>query len=277
MKKEKRKKTFFAFLDPNEPPIEYSIHKNLFVSLKIVSSVDRRLNCRENSTWIFTTRGLAGVSQDELIYLFADEQIDDEQTFISDLLIHIHQIYLDATKGSFVRHLCLSFASVNSSKFLSNENAAGFLYVSDSNVTNEFFPEAPFLFGLVVQRDELPTAQCFPIRLLLRLGFEYQSKTTQMKKSKTNFHLVYPWPLFSVFRRPTMFNDTQQTIMSLLCVRNSKRNEQNRFERFTKSFCSKFDRLTNEKLKFISIYFSSVDLNDSRKENALFFLGLSIV
>lgn len=32
------------------------------------------------------------------------------------------------------------------------------------------------------------------------------------------FDLAYPWPLVNILNRNSMFTDTQQTIMSLLCV-----------------------------------------------------------
>jgi len=132
------------------------------------------LNRNGNSCWIFSTRGLCTVAQDELIFIF-DENINCAKDILSDLLTHIHQIYIDATKGSFVRHLSLSL-SPNSSSFLGSSNTAGFLYLSDPTSSYNLFPESPYLFGILIHRSELPTAQCFPMRLLLRLGYEYQSK-----------------------------------------------------------------------------------------------------
>lgn len=136
--------------------------------------------------WIFSTRGLCTVAQDELIFIF-NENLPNPNEIISALLIHIHQIYLDATKGkttidisirineissgSFVRHFGISLTS----SFLNSSNTAGFLYVSDLTSVNEFYPDAPYLFGILIDHLELPTAQCFPMRLLLRLGYEYQS------------------------------------------------------------------------------------------------------
>ncbi|CAF3840332.1 unnamed protein product [Rotaria magnacalcarata] len=186
--------------DPGEPPIEFRIHSNLTVISKIVDDFDCFLTRNGGHCWIFSTRGLCTVAQDELIFIF-NENINSANDIITDLLIHIHQIYIDATKGSFVRHLGLSLLS-NSSTLLGSSTAMGFLYVSDPTSQYNLFPEAPYVFGILIHRLELPTAQCFPMRLLLRLGYEYQS---------------YPWPLFSVCDRNSMFSDTQHTIMSLLC------------------------------------------------------------
>lgn len=105
-------------IDPNEPPIEFRIHSNLIVLSKIIENCKKRrererkvlldcfaidlvdrstLNVNERC-WIFSTRGLCTVAQDELIFIF-NENVHNSDEIISDLLIHIHQIYLDATKG----------------------------------------------------------------------------------------------------------------------------------------------------------------------------------
>jgi len=72
--------------------------------------------------------------------------------------------------------LGLSISS-NSSTFLGSLEAAGFIYISDPTASYNLFPDAPYLYGILIHRLELPTAQCFPMRLLLRLGYEYQSKS----------------------------------------------------------------------------------------------------
>jgi MAD (mothers against decapentaplegic) interacting protein len=104
--------------------------------------------------------------------------------------------------------------------------STGFLYVSDPTSTYDLFPDAPYLFGVLIHQVEFPTAQCFPIRLLLRLGYEYQSKEIVLSLCKREkwFLLGYPWPLFSIVNRDAMFNDTQHTIMSLLCVNIRRKN-----------------------------------------------------
>ena len=160
---------------------------------KLINLADDSVDHDGNAAWMFSTRGLCTVAQDELVFIFREEEMQSANEIISDLLTHIHQIYLDATKGkqntstrmlrslsrsfpgSFIRHLSLSLRS-GASSFLTSSKAVGFLHISDSNPSNEFFPESPYLFGLLIHREELPTAQCFPMRLLLRLGYEYQSK-----------------------------------------------------------------------------------------------------
>ncbi len=100
--------------------MEFRIHSNLIVISKIIDNCKRRarekirfifdkylffislVDCYSNrnggNCWVFSTRGLCTVAQDELIFIF-DENLNNANEIISDLLIHIHQIYLDATKG----------------------------------------------------------------------------------------------------------------------------------------------------------------------------------
>ncbi|GLD56788.1 zinc finger FYVE domain-containing protein 16-like isoform X2 [Lates japonicus] len=62
-------------------------------------------------------------------------------------------------------------------------------------------PPQPFLFGLLIQKLEVPWAKVFPLRLLLRLGAEYS---------------VYPTTLTSVRFRDSVYRETGHTIMNLL-------------------------------------------------------------
>lgn len=165
----------------------FSIKYLLWISL-----VDCYLTRNTKRCWIFSTRGLCTVAQDELIFIF-DDNLNNANELISDILNHIHQIYEDATRGSFVRHLGLSLSS-KSSTFLTSSTTAGFLYFADSSVSYSLFPDAPYLFGILIDRLELPTAQCFPLRLLLRLGYEYQSR-------KINILLLF---VIQVFLRLSM-------------------------------------------------------------------------
>lgn len=61
------------------------------------------------------------------------------------------------------------------STFLGSKDHAGMLFFSPScqPLDGLTLPSQPFLFGLLVQKLEVPWAKVFPIRLLLRLGAEY--------------------------------------------------------------------------------------------------------
>ena len=107
--------------------------------------------------------------------------------------------------GSFVRHLGLSFTS----SVASASNAAGFLYFTDNSSTHELFPEAPILFGILVHREELPTAQCFPIRLLLRLGYEFQSTSNWHLPCSDSTSLSLRLPVATIQYAST-WNDVQR-------------------------------------------------------------------
>lgn len=61
------------------------------------------------------------------------------------------------------------------STFLGSKDHAGMLFFSPScqPLDGLTLPSQPFLFGLLIQKLEVPWAKVFPLRLLLRLGLEY--------------------------------------------------------------------------------------------------------
>lgn len=75
--------------------------------------------------------------------------------------------------GKVVKHLSLSLFG---SRFLGSEDHAGFLYVRSTfqSLQGLPLPNQPFVFGLLVHRDEVAWAKAFPLRLMLRLGAEYR-------------------------------------------------------------------------------------------------------
>lgn len=50
--------------------------------------------------WNITSKGLACVGQDEVIFLI--ETLPDETQIPKDVLIHINQIYMESMKGTFL-------------------------------------------------------------------------------------------------------------------------------------------------------------------------------
>lgn len=64
------------------------------------------------------------------------------------------------------------------SSFLSSKDHAGMLFFSPScqPLDGLSLPPQPFLFGLLIQKLEVPWAKVFPLRLLLRLGVEHGGK-----------------------------------------------------------------------------------------------------
>uniref|UniRef100_A0A671TQM0 Zinc finger, FYVE domain containing 16 n=1 Tax=Sparus aurata TaxID=8175 RepID=A0A671TQM0_SPAAU len=89
------------------------------------------------------------------------------------------------------------------SSFLGSKDHAGMLFFSPTcqPLDGLTLPPQPFLFGLLIQKLEVPWAKVFPLRLLLRLGAEYS---------------VYPTPLTSLRFRESVYRETGHTIMNLL-------------------------------------------------------------
>ena len=69
--------------------------------------------------------------------------------------------------------------------FLGSREHGGFLFLRPTFqcLNTLSLPEAPYLFGLLLQKWELPWAKVFPIRLLLRLGAEYRCKSIHQSRS----------------------------------------------------------------------------------------------
>ncbi|KAJ9579080.1 hypothetical protein L9F63_024811, partial [Diploptera punctata] len=75
-----------------EQPAVFTINRNLFVHVKIIS-----LDCCVNRTcWCFSTSGMNCVGQDELVVIL--ECLPDEPTIPKDIFKHINNIYQDASR-----------------------------------------------------------------------------------------------------------------------------------------------------------------------------------
>lgn len=79
---------------------------------------------------------------------------------------------LSSVTGKFLEELDnVTFTST----FLGSKDHAGMLFFSPTfqPLDGLTLPSQPFLFGLLIQKLEVPWAKVFPLRLLLRLGAEY--------------------------------------------------------------------------------------------------------
>ncbi|XP_053598202.1 uncharacterized protein LOC103569891 isoform X2 [Microplitis demolitor] len=178
-----------------EPPVMFAINRNLYAYVKITN-----LNCCVNKIcWNVTSRGLACVGQDEVIFLI--ETLPEESLIPKDLLIHINQLYTEAIKGNTVTELGVSIHQ--GGNLLGSREHAGFLFIRQTFqcLQKIVLPPAPFLVGLLVHRWETPWAKVFPLRLVLRLGAEYR---------------YYPCPLVSVRFRDAVYFEIGHTIMKVL-------------------------------------------------------------
>ncbi|KAF7993445.1 hypothetical protein HCN44_010040 [Aphidius gifuensis] len=181
-----------------EPPVMFAINRNLYAYVKITN-----LNCCVNKVcWNVTSRGLACVGQDEVIFLI--EVLPDETQIPRDLLIHINQIYVEAIKGNTITELGISiYQGRQGENLLDSREHAGFLFIRPTFqcLQKIVVPPAPYLVGLLVHRWETPWAKIFPLRLILRLGAEYR---------------YYPCPLVSVRYRDAVYFEIGHTIMKVL-------------------------------------------------------------
>lgn len=172
-------------------PLTFVLNANLLVNVKIVTYGSRQC-------WCFGSTGLQALGQKELVFML--ECLPDEKTLPQDLFTLYLNIYQDAQKGKFLDNLDnITFTS----SFLGSKDHAGMLFFSPTCQPLEglSLPPQPFLFGLLIQKLEVPWAKVFPLRLLLRLGAEYD---------------VYPTTLTSVRFRDSVYRETGHTIMNLL-------------------------------------------------------------
>lgn len=172
-------------------PLTFVLNANLLVNVKLVTYSSRQC-------WCFGSNGLQALGQRELVFLL--ECLPEEKTLPKDLFTLYLNIYQEAQKGKFLEELDnVTFTS----SFLGSKDHAGMLFFSPTcqPLDGLTLPSQPFLFGLLVQKLEVPWAKVFPLRLLLRLGAEYS---------------VYPTTLTSVRFRDSVYRETGHTIMNLL-------------------------------------------------------------
>nr|XP_015210828.1 PREDICTED: zinc finger FYVE domain-containing protein 9 isoform X1 [Lepisosteus oculatus]XP_015210829.1 PREDICTED: zinc finger FYVE domain-containing protein 9 isoform X1 [Lepisosteus oculatus]XP_015210830.1 PREDICTED: zinc finger FYVE domain-containing protein 9 isoform X1 [Lepisosteus oculatus]XP_015210831.1 PREDICTED: zinc finger FYVE domain-containing protein 9 isoform X1 [Lepisosteus oculatus]XP_015210832.1 PREDICTED: zinc finger FYVE domain-containing protein 9 isoform X1 [Lepisosteus len=172
-------------------PLVFVLNANLLAMVKLVNYVNRKC-------WCVTTKGMHAVGQAEAVVLL--QCLPDEKSIPKDVFSHFVQLYQDALAGNVVSNLGHSFFTQS---FLGSKEHGGFLYISPTfqSLQDLLLPNPPYLFGILIQKWETPWAKVFPIRLMLRLGAEYQ---------------FYPCPLFSVRFRKPLFGETGHTIMNLL-------------------------------------------------------------
>ncbi|RUS73079.1 hypothetical protein EGW08_019160 [Elysia chlorotica] len=182
------------------PLISYAVNRNLSVGIKIIY-----MDCCVNRwCWCFVTRGMNTAGQAELVVLLelTPEEIGKESGLVppNDMFWHFHTLYADALKGNFIYDMG---HTIFNQTFLGSRDHGGFLYVQPTFqcMTKLPLPECPYLFGVLLQKWEVPWAKVFPIRLMLRLGAEFR---------------YYPCPLVSVRNRKPVFLEIGHTIINLL-------------------------------------------------------------
>ncbi|TKC40197.1 hypothetical protein EI555_011062, partial [Monodon monoceros] len=156
--------------------------------------------------WYFSTNGLHGLGQAEIIILLLC--LPSEDTIPKDIFRLFITIYKDALKGKYIGNLdSITFTE----SFLSSKDHGGFLFITPTfqKLDDLLLPGNPFLCGILIQKLEIPWAKVFPMRLMLRLGAEY-------KEFLLHCHQAYPAPLTSIRGRKPLFGEIGHTIMNLL-------------------------------------------------------------
>ncbi|XP_077353909.1 zinc finger FYVE domain-containing protein 16 [Festucalex cinctus] len=172
-------------------PLTFVLNANLLVNVKLVTYGGRQC-------WCLGSNGLQALGQREVVFVL--ECVPEDKSLPRDLLALFVSIQQDAQRGKFVDELDnVTFTS----SFLGSKDHGGMLFFAPTcqPLDGLALPAQPFLFGLLIQKLEVPWAKVFPLRLLLRLGAEYN---------------VYPTTPVSVRFRESVYRETGHTIMNLL-------------------------------------------------------------
>lgn len=188
---------------------------------------------------MFSSRGLATVGQDEVFValdvasLSRALMIDDAENNETDDhplkhlpvfprdIFRLYTAVLDsASKATFFTELGHIFFPEG---LFGNKENCGFIFVRPTLqcFQNIVLPSPPFLIAISIHKWEIPWAKVFPLRLVLRLGYEHKSKFVLEWKqtNSTPIHfLVYPSPVISYLNRKSVYFEIGHTIMNVLAV-----------------------------------------------------------
>jgi len=171
-------------------------------------------------SWLFTTQGLCVNGQDEIVFILkclVDPETQEltEKHIPRQFFYHIFSVYENSLKAYRVMsmsHVLYDSKTVNPDKHLvefqrnaknstpdksscssevlfGNQDNVGFFYFRPTEFHSRsllskiqsFLPDENFLVSFLIQKQEIPWAKLFPLRLYLKLGEEFNSKT-QLKK-----------------------------------------------------------------------------------------------
>ncbi|XP_077499243.1 smad anchor for receptor activation [Amblyomma americanum] len=201
--------------DPNVEPVAFALTRNLHVLVKIVT-----VECGgARQCWNFCSRGLATLGVDEVVLLL--EREPGESRIPRDALrlyatlqgIGATGAHRGAVPGGALvggGGTATSTASVGAFQplpfpegVLGSSDHGGFLLLPHMGqcLDGLVLPRPPWLCAVLLQRLEMPWARLLPLRLLLRLGAEFE---------------VYPYPMVSVRGRRSVYLEVGHTIMTVL-------------------------------------------------------------
>lgn len=171
----------------SDNPVTFFMTKNLHVELKLVVLEC----CVKCPVWCFASKGLASVGQDEICVILERTE-EEDKTVPRDIFRLFNTVYDSASKGNVKRWMDSDFVTIffiglvysEMSHILFPEGLfdckdfSGFLFIRPTLqcMSNIVIPTAPYLIALLVQRYEVPWVKVFPLRLLLRLGYELSCK-----------------------------------------------------------------------------------------------------
>lgn len=188
---------FRQIYDENEDPISFIVNKNLVVRVKVYN-LDC---CVERKCWCFTSDGMGASNQEEIVILIKCDSYDvDERMLTRKVLQQMNHIFEKAKHGNPVSDL--EQIEFDASMCCMPKNT-GMLFFKHSLqcIKKLLIPTSPYLFGMYIERSELPWAKNFPLRLMLRVGAEYK---------------YYPCPLLNILDRPAVYDGVGRTILELL-------------------------------------------------------------
>uniref|UniRef100_A0A8C5LNJ4 Zinc finger FYVE domain-containing protein n=1 Tax=Leptobrachium leishanense TaxID=445787 RepID=A0A8C5LNJ4_9ANUR len=181
----------FLLEDDGPNPLTFILNANLLVNVKLVSYASEKC-------WFFASNGLQSVGQPEIVVLLTC--LSGKDPVPKDIFKLLINIYKDAQKGKYVGNLDnITFTE----SFLGSKDHGGILFFTPTfqDLSGLSLPNNPFLCGVIIQKMEVPWAKVFPIRLILRLGFEFGE---------------YPAPVASRRNRKSVFGEIGHTIFNLL-------------------------------------------------------------
>ncbi|KAH9420569.1 Zinc finger FYVE domain-containing protein 9 [Dermatophagoides pteronyssinus] len=212
--------------DPQLPWITFGLTKNLHINTKIIS----KTCCNSQECWSFSSKGLASVGQDEIVCVIDCQSLrrcsttvsNDERSqtssssssscsqnsssskmlleFPRDVLRMYTTLYDSASTANLYMDLMHIFFPDG---LFNNKENSGFIFTRPTMqcLRNIHLPPPPFLIAILIHRWEIPWAKIFPLRLVLRLGYEYK---------------MYPSPVISYANRKSAYFEIGHTIMNVL-------------------------------------------------------------
>ncbi|RDD39759.1 Zinc finger FYVE domain-containing protein 9 [Trichoplax sp. H2] len=171
--------------------LSFTISERVRVKVKLA-------NYAERFCWCFCTSGLSNYGQQELVIVL--ERLSTDDVVPRGMLKFFKVIYRQAKQGVHVRNMDYTTFT---SPHLGHSDISACLFIEHAGqpLINLVIPKSPYLFGLLIHRNELVWARAFPLRLLVGLG---------------NYYKEYPYPIWSYRDRQALFSEIGHTIMRLL-------------------------------------------------------------